>query len=55
MYIVGKEECEAAARAILSRDFFKINSSGREVYNFEEEWKNTVGAKSPKSCRSLVG
>ena len=44
MFRVGKEEVEAFRRAIMSRDFFKINGSGREVYNFEEEWKQTVGA-----------
>ena len=43
MYRIGQEEIEAVARAILSRDFFKINGSGKEVYRFEEEWKKTVG------------
>ena len=45
MYKVGQNEIEAFSRALLSRDFFKINSAGREVLNFEEEWKKTVGAK----------
>ena len=45
MYRIGQEEIEAVARAILSRDFFKINGSGKEVYRFEEEWKKTVGAR----------
>lgn len=45
MYRVGEKETEAFRRALLSRDFFKINSAGREVYNFEEEWKNITGAK----------
>lgn len=45
MYKVGQEEIEAFSRALLSRDFFKINGSGKEVYNFEEEWKNLTGAK----------
>ena len=39
MYRIGKEEIEAVARAINSRDFFKINGSGCEVLNFEKEWK----------------
>ena len=43
MYRIGQEEIEAVARAILSRDFFKINGSGKEVLNFENEWKETVG------------
>lgn len=43
MYRIGQEEIEAVARTILSRDFFKINGSGREVLNFENEWKETVG------------
>lgn len=42
MYRIGQEEIEAVARAILSRDFFKINNSGKEVLNFENEWKEVV-------------
>ena len=45
MYRIGQEEIEAVAQAILSRDFFKINHSGKEVYRFEEEWKQTLGAR----------
>ena len=45
MYRIGQEEIEAVARAIMSRDFFKINNGGREVMRFEEAWKETVGAK----------
>ncbi|MBO4325929.1 MAG: DegT/DnrJ/EryC1/StrS family aminotransferase [Clostridia bacterium] len=45
MYRIGQEEIDAVGRAIMSRDFFKINGSGREVYNFEEEWKQLTGAK----------
>ena len=44
MYRIGQEEIDAVARAILSRDFFKINGSGQEVLHFEEEWKRFVGA-----------
>ncbi len=43
MFRIGQEEIDAVARAIHSRDFFKINGGGREVFHFEEEWKNTVG------------
>lgn len=39
MYRIGKEEIEAVGRAINTKDFFKINGSGCEVLNFEEEWK----------------
>lgn len=39
MYRIGKEEIDAVARAINTNDFFKINSSGCEVLNFEQEWK----------------
>ena len=45
MYRIGQEEIDAVGRAILSRDFFKINSAGKEVHNFEEEWKKLTGAK----------
>ena len=39
MYRIGQEEIDAVARVINSKDFFKINSSGCEVLNFEAEWK----------------
>ena len=44
MYRIGKEEIEAVARAIYSKDFFKINGSGQEVKHFEEEWKEYMGS-----------
>ena len=44
MYRIGKEEEQAIARTLQSKQFFKINDAGREVYHFEEEWKNTVGS-----------
>ena len=42
MYRIGKEEIDAVARAIYSKDFFKINGSGQEVKHFEEEWKELL-------------
>ncbi len=39
MYRIGKEEIDAVARAINTKDFFKINNSGNEVLKFESEWK----------------
>lgn len=45
MYRIGQEEIDAVARAINSRAFFKINSAGREVYHFEEEWKALTGSR----------
>lgn len=39
MFRIGKEEIDAVARAINTKDFFKINGSGCEVLNFETEWK----------------
>ncbi len=39
MYRIGQEEIDAVARAINSKDFFKINGSGQEVLHFEDEWK----------------
>lgn len=43
MYRIGKEEIDAVARAINTKDFFKINGSGCEVLNFESEWKSCMG------------
>ena len=45
MFRIGQEEIDAVARAINSRDFFKINGSGHEVLNFEEEWKAYAGTE----------
>jgi dTDP-4-amino-4,6-dideoxygalactose transaminase len=45
MYRIGQNEIDAVGRAIMSRDFFKINNSGKEVYNFEAEWKQLTGAR----------
>ena len=45
MYRIGQEEIDAVARAINSKDFFKCNGSGQEVYNFENEWKAYTGAE----------
>lgn len=45
MYRIGKEEIDAVARAINSKDFFKINGSGQEVLNFESEWKKYSGSE----------
>ncbi len=45
MYRIGKEEIDAVARAINTKDFFKINGSGQEVMHFEEEWKEYMGSE----------
>lgn len=45
MYRIGKEEIDAVARAINSKDFFKCNGSGQEVFNFETEFKNYLGSE----------
>lgn len=45
MYRIGKEEIDAVARAINTKDFFKINGSGQEVLNFESEWKEYSGSE----------
>ena len=45
MFRIGKEEEQAVARTLRSRQFFKINDAGREVYNFEAEWCRTVGSQ----------
>jgi dTDP-4-amino-4,6-dideoxygalactose transaminase len=45
MFRIGQNEIEAFARAVMSRDFFKINGSGQEVLHFDDEWRQTVGAR----------
>ena len=45
MFRIGQEEIDAVARTLLSRDFFKINGSGKEVLNFEKEWKDYTGSE----------
>lgn len=44
MYRIGKEEIDAFARSVYTKDFFKINGTGREVQQFDEEWAAHVGA-----------
>ena len=44
MYRIGQEEIDAVARAINTKDFFKINNSGCEVLNFENELKEHIGS-----------
>ncbi len=44
MYRIGQEEIDAVARAINTKDFFKINGSGCEVLNFENELKEHIGS-----------
>ena len=55
MFRIGKEEIDAAARAIQSHDFFKINQSGQEVLHFEQEWKATVGTEYALTMTSGFG
>ena len=43
MYRIGQEEIDAVARAINTQDFFKINNSGCEGLNFENELKEYLG------------
>lgn len=45
MYRIGQEEIDAVARAINSRQFFKINDAGQECHNFEKEWCAAVGTE----------
>ena len=49
MYRIGKEEIEALARVIESRDLFKINSGACEVLNFEAELCEKLGVKPQSS------
>ncbi|ETT44843.1 DegT/DnrJ/EryC1/StrS family aminotransferase [Paenibacillus sp. FSL H7-689] len=37
MYRIGQEEIDAVARVIKSKQFFRFNSEGKEVQNFESE------------------
>lgn len=46
MYRIGQEEIDAVARVIRSGALFKVNDAGREVYNFEEEWKDLTGSQN---------
>ena len=45
MYRIGKEEIDAVARVIESRQLFRINDGLKEVDHFEEEWAATIGTK----------
>lgn len=45
MYRIGKEEIDAAARVIKSRQLFRINEGLKEVEHFEEEWAAKIGTR----------
>jgi dTDP-4-amino-4,6-dideoxygalactose transaminase len=45
MYRIGKEEIEAVARVIESRELFRINDGLKEADHFEEELAQTIGTK----------
>lgn len=45
MYRIGKEEIDAVARVIESRQLFRINDGLKEVEHFEEEWAKTIGTR----------
>lgn len=45
MYRVGKEEINAMAEVVRSRELFRINDGSREVSHFEKEWAEMVGTK----------
>lgn len=45
MFRYGKEEIDAAARVLESKNLFKINSGLQEAQHFEEEFKEKLGTK----------
>lgn len=45
MFRIGKEEIDAAARVIESKQLFRINEGLKETEHFEEEWAKTIGTK----------
>ena len=45
MYRIGKEEIEACARVINSKNLFKINDGAREVMHFEAELCEKMGVR----------
>ena len=46
MYRMGKEEIDAVARVIESKQLFKINKSGQEVFNFENELREKFNVEN---------
>lgn len=45
MYRMGKEEIDAVARVINSKELFRINDKAREVDHFEEEFAQKIGTE----------
>lgn len=45
MFRMGKPEADAAARVIMSKSLFRINSEYQEVNSFEREFKEKIGAE----------
>lgn len=46
MYRIGKEEIDAAARVIASKQLFRVGGELRECANFEKEWAEKIGTKN---------
>jgi len=59
MYRIGREEIDALARVInqaaVSRRMFKTDSDGAEVYHFEKEFSEKIGAKHTLMVTSGMG
>ncbi len=45
MFRIGQEEIDAVTRVIKSRDLFKANGGAQEVWSFEKEFSEKLGAK----------
>ena len=45
MYRIGKEEVEAVAATLESRNFFKINDKLKQSFNFEKEINEKFDSK----------
>lgn len=45
MFRMGKEEIEAVARVIESKELFRVNNALKETDKFEEEWAKKIGCE----------
>ena len=45
MFRMGKEEADAVARVIATKELFRVNKACREAEKFEEAWAKTIGTE----------
>lgn len=51
MFRMGKEEVEAVARVIETKELFRVNNGLHESEKFEEEYAKVIAVESGRVCQ----